>query len=517
MQKSTDDVILGGSREPVAYSPEDRFLLKVDDLDKIGAGPTLRKAFEGVEGAKTKARHEKSRVTAYDAFDVAQPLHNQDYLVKMYEDYTNYAAINAKVANVVGLGYDLIESEKTLEKEDQIDDDSEELQNFRRKLARAKRLMFKRLDNFNAEDEFMEILEKIVIDYEVMGNAYLEIGRTAAGSIGYIGHVPAKTIRVRRKRDGFVQFASDVPVFFRRYGDTSTKNPFKNDPRPNELIHFKKYTPADNYYGAPDIIPALSAVVGNRFADEFNLDYFENKAVPRNIILVRGGNLSDEAQGKLMRFFGEDLRGKHHRALYVPLPADTREEKHSFEIKAVETGVQDSAFREYSRGNTEKILMVHRVPSSKLGITTDAALAAAKDFDKTFKEQTCRPIQRVIEKKINRILSEITNVFKFKLNELDLVDEVSQAQIDRLYHALGAITANEIRTRQGRPGLESGDMTIWEIHEREAKRGANNANRAEARVNSTMARQREIDRAVERTDSVGAARNPKGEGRTHKN
>jgi len=519
---SDDGIRFGAQKQVAKYTPNDAFSKKLDDAN-LGNSflnnkrDKMQKAFVGIEGTGTKAGHEKQFVNGYDLMEVAHPVHNMEYLIEMYEqDYTHYAAVNAKVANVVGLGYDLIESPKTMEKEDDIDDDAEKMQAFRRRLARARRLMFDKLDALNEEDEFSETLTKLVIDYEVTGNAYLEIGRTESGAIGYIGHVPSHTIRIRLKRDGFVQFVNGKPIFFRRYGDTKTANPFRNDPRPNELIHFKNYNPKDHYYGAPDIIPALIAVAGNRFADQYNLDYFENKAVPRNIIIVRGGNFDDSAQAKLLRFFGEDLRGSHHRALFVPLPADTKETKHDIEIRSVENGAQDSAFKEYTKGNIEKILMVHRVPASKLGMTGNSALAAAKDLDKTFKEQVCRPLQKVIEKKVNKVIAEMTDLFKFKLNELDLTDEVSQANIDTALHAIGAVTANEIRVRNGRPGLKDGDKTIWEINEQAAETARAAAQRSEAKTQQTNGtRARDTRRAVGRTDSVGAARNPKGEGRTH--
>lgn len=516
-----NDVALGPVYTPATPEDEDIFGTDLTGVD-FGASVNhyldnrMTKVFEGKEGAGTKARHEKNFINAYDAFEVANPVHNLDGLMKVYSsDYTHYAAVHAKVANVVGLGYDLIESPKTMEKEDSIDENAERLQKFRRNLRRARRLMFDKLDDLNKEDEFLETLEKVVIDFEVTGNGYLEIGRTQSGQIGYIGHIPAHTIRVRKKRDGYVQFIGMKPVFFRKFGDNKTKNPFNNDPNPNEIIHLKKYTPVDQYYGAPDIIPAMVAVAGNKFADEYNLDFFENKAVPRNLIIVRGGEFTKEHQRKLLKFFGQDLKGQHHRALYVPLPADSNDAKHDIEIKNVESGVQDSAFREYTKGNIEKILMVHRVPASKLGMTGDAALAAAKDLDKTFKEQVCRPLQRVVEKKMNRVIKEITDVFEFKLNELDLTDAVSQANIDTAYHAIGAVTSNEIRARQGRPGLKDGDKTVFEIESEQAEIGANSDGRSEANSQRTNSRSRDTRRATGRTDSVGGARNPKGEGRSY--
>jgi capsid portal protein len=51
---------------------------------------------------------------------------------------------------------------------------------------------------------------KFYTDVQATGNGYLEIGRKVTGEIGYIGHIPSATIRVRRLRDGFVQIVQDT-------------------------------------------------------------------------------------------------------------------------------------------------------------------------------------------------------------------------------------------------------------------------------------------------------------------
>jgi capsid portal protein len=92
---------------------------------------------------------------------------------------------------------------------------------------------------------------------------------------------------------------------------TETANPIAGGQiRPNEIIHLKKYTPMNNYYGIPDIIAAQNAMAGNEFAGKYNLDYFENKAVPRYIITVKGAKLSPESERKLLEFFQVGLKGK---------------------------------------------------------------------------------------------------------------------------------------------------------------------------------------------------------------
>ena len=468
---------------------------------------TMEKHFRGVDNAQSK-QQEESYVTGYNAFEVISPPYNLNYLAKLYElSAPNYAAINAKTANIVGLGYDFVESNKTKRKFDNTDD-QDRIKRMRKQLARAKDDLNDFIDTLNEEDTFTEILIKVWRDYETTGNGYIEIGRITTGpnkgQIGYVGHIPSTTIRVRRKRDGYVQIIADKAVFFRNFGDRKTSNPVGGDNNPNELIHIKKYAPTSTYYGLPDIIAAKQAVAGNEFAGRFNLDYFENKAVPRHIVILKGATINPQLAENILQFFETGLKGQNHRSLFVPLPADTNEKKVSFEFKPVEAGIQDSSFNNYRKGNLNEILMVHRVPITKVSVGEGVALAVARDADKTFKETVCQPEQRVFEKKINRIIVEFTDLFVLKLNEMTLTDENTQSQIDERRRKTGVETANEQRARRGQPGVEGGD----ELFDMNAAGKA-----AQQRAEDSANRQRDSQRSAGATDSVGEGRNAKGDGR----
>jgi len=465
---------------------------------------TIQKVHQGVTGVQSK-KIEDPDVTGYVMFEAVEPPYNMDYLARVYEiSSPHHAAVDAKVSNIVGLGYDLIETDETKEKIEEIDDNDLDRLNFlRRKISRAKTKLKKDIDNLNEDESFTETMKKILTDYDATGNGYMEVGRKIDGTIGYIGHIPSSNMRVRRNRDGFIQIVNNKIVFFRNYGDNSTSDPLGDDPRPNEVVHFKKYTPTNNYYGVPDIIPALPALAGDEFASKFNLDYFENKAVPRYIIVVKGAKLSDDSQRKLLEFFQTGLKGKNHRSLYIPLPADDGNTKVEFKMEPVEAGVQDSSFRNYRLENRDEILMAHRVPVTKVSMGTGVSLAAARDADKNFREQVTKPTQDYFEKKINRIVREFTDVFHLKFNELSLTDEDTQSKIDERYLRMQVIVPNEIRAKKGLPALDGGDAPVV-LNARAA---------AEQTAQATGNRRRDQERQNQ-TDIDGEARNPQGEGRT---
>ena len=491
----------------------DAFMVSGEDLQKItGLGSSFRrkmnrniqKRFVGIEGVETQQNLLAQAITGYAMFDLIEPPYNLEYLSHIYEiSPYNYAAINAKVSNVVGLGFDFIETRKTMDAIDGIDNDAQ-LVRARRKLDRLRQDLHEWLEDCNEEETFKETLIKFYTDVEATGNGYLEIGRTTSGKIGYIGHIPSKTMRVRRLRDGFIQLLYGKAVFFRNFGDQDTPNPIADgSDRPNEIIHLKKYTPRNNYYGIPDIVAAANAMAGNEFAGKYNLDYFENKAVPRYIITVKGAKLSTESERKLLEFFQVGLKGKNHRSLYIPLPADSPDSKVEFKMEPVEAGAQESSFNVYRQSNRDEILMAHRVPISKIGSPQGISLANARDADKTFKEQVCQPIQDILEKKLNKVISEMTDALQIKFNELALTDEDTQSKIDERYLRMQVITPNEVRIRKGMVPMDGGDEVVI----------LKPQDQAEQRAQAGNTRTRDQQRENNSPDISGESRNPQGEGR----
>lgn len=466
----------------------------------------MEKRFKGRDDAGTK-QIEDMIITGYNALEVVLPPYNLDYLAKLYElNPEHYSAVQAKVSNIVGLGYEFIPSPATKMKLDNMDPAKQDKYN--KKLLRAKNDLSDFIDSLNSEDEFAEILTKVWRDYETTGNGYIEISRSeTTGEIGYIGHVPSTTIRVRRRRDGFVQIISNQAVFFRNFGDDDT-DPIGGDSNPSELIHIKKYAPSSTFYGVPDIVAAKAAVAGQDFSSKFNLDYFENKAVPRHVVILKGATIAPNLAKNILEFFETGLKGKNHRSLFIPLPGDTPEKKVELKIEPVEAGIQDASFINYRKMNRDEILMAHRVPITKVSIPTGVSLAVAADAGKTFKEQVCQPEQSVLEKKLNKIIKQITDgLFLIHLNEQTLTDENTQSQIDERRIKTGVELPNEQRARRGQGAIPGGDSRV----DLNAKGGNSLGNDNRAKGN----RERDAQRSSARTDTNNDGRSPKGEGRTN--
>ena len=493
----------------------DRIVKAYESLDFTGVD-TTRQGYQdsalaistGQNGATSKEINPGSVFhNGYGMFDVITPPWNLYELANYYDtSFANHAAIDAKVENIVGLGYDFHVSKRTMM---QLEASTSETatDKARKRIERAKVEMREWLETLNSDDSFSNTMMKFYTDVQATGNGYLEVGRTVTGEIGYLGHIPSTTMRVRRLRDGYVQIIGQKVVYFKNFG-AKNQNPITGDPRPNEIIHYKEYSPLNTFYGVPDIMSAISALHGDQLASQYNIDYFGNKGVPRYIVTLKGAKLSSDAEDKMFRFLQTSLKGQSHRTLYIPLPADTDTNKVEFKMEPIEAGVQEASFNDYRLRNRDDILVAHQVPLSKIGGGDASNIAAALAQDRTFKEQVARPAQANLEKMISKVISEKTDILDFKFNELTLTDEISQSQILERYVKTQIMVPNEAREKLGLPQRPDGDEP-FDMSPRQA---------TDARANTAQNRERDSERANNSSDNTAtvAGRNPAGEGRSSK-
>ena len=460
----------------------------------------------GIEGTKSKEINPGQVFrNGYGMFDVITPPWNLYELANYYDtSFANHAAIDAKVENIVGLGYDFEVSKRTMMRLES-NSDSAAVERARSRIERLKIEMRDWLENLNDEESFTHTLTKFYTDVQATGNGYLEVGRTIKGKIGYIGHIPATTMRARRLRDGYVQIIGNKVVYFRNFG-AKNKNPITTDPRPNEIIHYKEYSPLNTFYGVPDIMSAITSLHGDQLASQYNIDYFGNKGVPRYVVTLKGAQLSADAEDKMFRFLQNSLKGQNHRTLYIPLPGDSDNSKVEFKMEPIENGVQEASFKEYRKQNRDDILIAHQVPLSKIGGGDSTSIANALSQDRTFKEQVSRPAQNNLAKMINKIIKEETDVLEFKFNELTLTDEIAQSQILERYVKNQIMVPNEAREALGLPQRPDGDSPFV-MSSRQA---------TDARANTAQNRARDTERSNSQSDSPAtvSGRNAQGEGRS---
>jgi len=243
--------------------------------------------------------------------------------------------------------------------EDPAEPTPEEIAERRQQIERGIQIEELRMKFFLAacsKEGFAKLRKRVWTDFEITGNAYIEVLRNAAtGKITQLVYVPATTMRLRARDQTF------VPVVWRvkeagavRYAEVERQERFRpfvqrvlgyqaffrefGDPRPmdkntgvsypvgaklprsfkaaTEIIHLSEESSRSSY-GIPRWIGATIEVLGLRAASEVNYDIFDNKGVPPYMFLVSGGKLTTGAEQQIAAHINARLKGRQN--YHVPL------------------------------------------------------------------------------------------------------------------------------------------------------------------------------------------------------
>ncbi len=405
--------------------------------------------------AAGRSKQVPADVWDYDKTGAKEPPYNLDALAYFLEVNTwHFRCCKTKAIVTAGLGYDFVVPEG-VESPDP-----------------AHKTTLQRFFSYpNEEQTWGEILENVLTDFEALGNGYFEVvrNRYGGGPPRSIYHIPAVTMRVRKDKKGFIQRRGNKAVYFRPFG-TDPKGPGSFDPRDkgkppgrrrllHEVIHLKNYHPRSSYYGLPDFLPAIRALVGNKMAGDFNIQFFENNAVPQYAIIVKGGELAKGTRKRIEEYFREHIKGQAHKTLILEVLQDEGE-KVEIEIKPLAVEIRDSSFRMFRTDNAEEIRVAHGVPGRLIGLTEKGGLGGAGEGtaqQEIFKYHVIEPKQTRLEYRINNFLIKRgfgIDDWELRFKEIDVTDEAKVAEIVNKLVRLGVITINEARRSMNQKPLK---------------------------------------------------------------
>lgn len=355
---------------------------------------------------------------------------------KMYELYEQSsmlgACVGAYVDNVDGYGYDI---KSKLSDDDNIQVETNpsviELKNF--------------FDGPNDVESFKTIREKMRRDFEVTGNAYLEVIRDRMGKPVMLFWLDARRMRISCMREPVTQkveltragsklevevekryrsycmlaadgMSSGAKVrYFKQYGDQRVMDAktgeFKDYPAvvASEVIHFKI---GNDIYGIPRWIGALLSVMGSWKSNMVNYDLFENQGIPPMIISVAGGQLTDDSYADLVALLRKAKGSQNFNKLLV-LEAESNggtvdgkdSVPHMDVMNMTEYRKEDAMFLSYMEYcNADVQNRGFRLPAMFVGSSDDANYATAFIVRKTAEEQLFIPERTRFDEIINKTL-----------------------------------------------------------------------------------------------------------------
>jgi PBSX family phage portal protein len=396
----------------------------------------------------------------YDKSGLVTPLYNLEGLAQLLEINTyHYRAVKTKARDIAGLGWSIVPIDGVKHPSEE---QKEKVKDF--------------FMNCNPLLTITEINDRVMVDHEATGNGYFEIIRDENDLIVGLEHIPSHTVRIHKDMKRYAQIRGNKKVWFKALGveddlDFETgefypKGELPSERKANEIMHIKNYTSRSDYYGLPDVVPSLSAILGDKESKEYNISFFENHAIPAYAVTVTGADLDENTEKAIRRFFQNDVKKNNHSTLVLTAKkseSDLSSEPIEIKFQKLSTEMKEASFRMYRQDNRDEILSAHGVPPYRAGITVEGSLggSTAKESTEIYKQSIIKPKQEMLESRFNRfILQEGLGItdWKFKFNELDTRDEEKLINKLKTLFDIGAYSPNRILEELGEERVDNPNM-----------------------------------------------------------
>jgi len=328
------------------------------------------------------------------------------------------------------------------------------------------------------DETFEETLERGVIDWGYIGWWGWEVSRDDKDLVNGLWHVPAQTFYVHTSHEKYCQKRGQEEAWFKRFGleeeitlkegkpvneeGLKEMKDMEEKERPvlaNELIYYKNYYPQSEYYGAPNILPSIGAVMGLIGVRDYNLAFFENYGIPAALIVLKGRWDKDTAK-QISDFIDVELKGSEqsHKTFCIHPPKDGE-----FEYIKLGIEIKEGSFKLYQRSLRDEILLDYSMPPYRIGVAEIGALGGnfADRASQIYAQSVIMPLEETVERIVTKKLFQqglkVEN-YKFQLNELNLEDLDAEAARDNIYFGLGALTSNQILKQKGKEPYAEGNQ-----------------------------------------------------------
>jgi len=278
---------------------------------------------------------------------------------------------------------------------------------------------------------------------ELEGNAFWYLARNLNGEIREIWSLDPTRVSIIKDEKTFIggyEFRKEDGGTIRLAVD--------------EVIPFKRFNPLDQYRGMGTLAAAAMAVDVDRYASQWNRNFFFNSALPSGVIEYPSKLKSEQAK-TLREMWNSLFQGIGNSNKTAVLTDGAKFNKLSLSQK-------DMDFLEQRRFSRDEILGIFKVPKTVLGIVEDVNRANAEATEYVFAKRVIKPRMNFIVDHLNEFYLPLFGAkyqnlrFTFK----DPVPQNIELDLKRKNTGLAGmpwLTINEVRKEEGLAPVADGD------------------------------------------------------------
>jgi len=308
------------------------------------------------------------------------------------------------------------------------------------------------LEHPNEKMSFFDVMEAMLIYLELNGNSFMEVVYDKRRNPSELWLLRPDRIRINvtKNKKRISSFSYRV-----KPGDQPAKF------LPKELLHFKYFSPNDDWYGQSSIEAGTDPIVLEQYTNTYNQNFFKNGATPSGI-LIADEYLSKKEIKRIQRQWKTRNEGPNSAGKTPVLPKGLKYEP----IGAKQSDMEFLALKKMTR---TEIFALFGVPPVKVGILEGAKHSNYGLQETMFYKDTIAPKLKKVSGALNTMFLPLFEADKNLYFEFDMTTFISgdpSKIIERLVKQIqsGMMSPNEAREKIGLETFEGGDRYFVASH-----------------------------------------------------
>lgn len=310
----------------------------------------------------------------------------------------------------------------------------------------------------NGIQSSVEFWMLVIIDLMASGDAFIFVDK---GEVGESELEDENTSRARLRQSINKRKKTKVRGMYRLSSGLVKPQPSKSDTKVlggyqinteygvfnfevDEVIHIRLPNPNDPFFGLSPIIPVMKNLLLDKYSAEHMIRFYKQGARLGGVIET-GKKLTKDQLTRLERVFESNFTGKrnHHKTLILP---------EGMKYTTIEQNPGATSLIEFLKANKEPVLAAYNMPPVKVGLLDGATFANAMIQDKTYYNDTIKPICKILQEAINQhgtIISKFRELrFSFSFDEIEALKENETEKATTARGMLDAgMSINEVREK----------------------------------------------------------------------
>ena len=328
-------------------------------------------------------------------------------------------------------------------------------------------------------DDFQTFVRKIAFDSLTLDQLAFEIVRDKGWNIKKYRAVDASLIRFldsvdpkQRERLEDYRFKGYLPRFCMTWDDQILINPTTKEPilyYPWELgfgIRNKSSYIRKNGYGTSELEILVDLITGVLWSIQYNMNNFSIGSTPKGFINVKNANISESNMNEFRQAWSQMMAGVRN-AKRTPVINGI-----DLEWIDLDKSNREMEYQEWAQFLVIMVCSVYRIDPSELGfLFKNQAQIFGQDGQKArlqhSREKGLKPILIFLENIITKyIVSEIDEDYEFVFTGIEVEDEETQVNLDKIKLESGMVSMQDIfKKYSGREFDSENDIILNQVYQ----------------------------------------------------